>query len=382
MGRSIVVLGALAGVVLPLAAAPSTSAAEPLFDDPVVYPNGPLGGGESHRTVVARDLDGDGDLDLAFSDTARGQVHVMFGDGLGGFAAPTAYSSGGLLPGGIDAADLDGDGDLDLLVANSGSSALALLANDGDGGFAPGATVATTPDPTGVHAGDVDGDGRMDVVAHSATAIPGVTVWLGNGDGTLHKAQQVPTGLVFVTSLGVADLDDDGLLDLIAGDATLGFYPMLGRGDGTFDKAGLVRVGGGHEDLTVADVDDDGIADVVVGEVSRNKVKVFLGRGDGTFLAPIASTVNPDRALLPPTFLVAVTAEDWDRDGDLDLALSGGTDEHVYVMLGDGTGSFSTVEAHDVGAVARTLTAGDVNHDGCADLVVAASGEVDVLTCR
>ncbi len=376
MPRTIAVVAALA--TAPVLVNAPASATPPIFGPPVEYANGPLGGGESHRTLRAHDLDGNGSLDLAFTDTVASVVRIALNDGVGGYAAQATYPSGGTGPEGLDVADFDNDGDADLIVANTVTSNVAILLNDGAGHFGTAGVTTATLAPTNVLVGDFNGDGNIDVSAHGIPAVPGVTVWLGNGDGTLGAARVIPTGLVFVTSHEVGDLNGDGRLDMVAGDAALGFYPMFGRGDGTFKVGRLVSVPLGHEDLTMADVDGDGVEDVIVGEVGSNRVKTYLGRGDGTFRSPIASTVNLS-AGLPPTFLVAVAAADFDQDGYLDLALSGGTDQRLYLMRGDGAGSFTTVETHDVGAVIRTIAVGDLDGDGRTDLAAAGSGEVDVF---
>src|SRR4029453_18965626 len=80
-------------------------------------------------------------------------------------------------------ADLNGDGHLDLLFTNYISDNVSVLFGDGNGGFTPQPAVAVTNGPREVAAGDLDGDGDIDFVA-SNYAANSVSVRLNNGNGT------------------------------------------------------------------------------------------------------------------------------------------------------------------------------------------------------
>ena len=64
-----------------------------------------------------------------------------------------------------------------------------------------------------------------------------------------------------------------------------------------------------------------------------------------------------------------MTLADLNSDGDLDLAVSGDIDRTLHIMLGDGTGRFTTTESHLV-QIGRTIIADDFNHDRRPDLAV------------
>ena len=82
--------------------------------------------------VIARDLDGDTNMDLAVANAGEGTVSVLTHFSRDSFAAQTIHKVG-RFPGGLASGDLDGDGDLDLVAASMGST--SVLNNSGNGSF-------------------------------------------------------------------------------------------------------------------------------------------------------------------------------------------------------------------------------------------------------
>ena len=88
------------------------------------------------EAIVAADLDGDSDPDLAIPDTLDRDVRILKNSGSGNFVEPsTSPLSTGKGMEGIVAADLDGDGDRDLAAAGGGSrdGRVVILKNNGSG---------------------------------------------------------------------------------------------------------------------------------------------------------------------------------------------------------------------------------------------------------
>lgn len=115
--------------------------------------------------------------------------------------------------------------------------------------------------------------------------------------------------------------------------------------------------------------------------------------GGNATLAPVTSstlpqTVNaiPVDGFTKPTVYPAglgpyfMAAADFNRDGKLDLVVADRDSAAVYVLLGNGDGTFLAAVKYDAGTRAWSLAVGDVNGDGKADVVVAdASKTVSVL---
>ena len=146
--------------------------------------------------------------------------------------------------------DFNGDGKLDLAISgvnqfSSNTAAVYLLAGKGDGTFQAPTLVLSSSGS--LAAADVNGDGKPDLAL--ATSIDPATcqVYLGNGDGTFSDPKNYGIS-VGPASAGpsIADLNNDGKLDIAAGAV------LLGNGDGTFHGIPL----GGTSPPTAAVVGD------------------------------------------------------------------------------------------------------------------------------
>src|SRR6185369_13645022 len=190
----------------------------------------------------------------------------------GSFQPNHLLLSVGQTPLSVAAGDFDGNGALDLVTANNSSGTLSLLLNNGDGSFRPRIDLAVGAAPRAVAVGDFNGDGRLDVVTAQQLSDT-VSVLLGNGDGTFARP------LVFAASgqnftpqsLALGDINGDGKLDLVI--KSVSFLDsdafqvgvLLGRGDGTF-QAPLLGAAqpGGSGDLALGDFNNDGRLDAAV----------------------------------------------------------------------------------------------------------------------
>jgi uncharacterized protein (TIGR03437 family) len=349
---------------------------------PAMYPSG----------IAATDLNGDGFPDMVVAD---GFLSVLLRNPGVDFTAPVEYNlQSGSLAASVAVADLNGDGHTDVVSAgaplggsNSGTVDVVLGKGDGTlgqqhsyaiGGYAGG----EFGPPSGVVIGDFNGDGKPDVAAgfQGASGGPtagGVSVLLGNGDGTLRPAVNYATGSFSVLSTVAGDFNGDGKLEIAAAGAAQAGYStpgalaiLVGKGDGTFQNAALTQVGspaGTPVALAAGDINRDGKLDLVatVWDVNLTpSIVVLLGNGDGTFRQ---STLAP----LPP-FLsgTALVLTDLNGDGNPDLVIGGG--EAVY-LAGNGDGTFQSGMYFSSGTTAAAFAAADWNQDGVAGLAIAVN---------
>lgn len=338
-------------------------------------------------SIVAGDVDGDGDMDLAVGHQEQ-TVSVLRNAGDGTFPDVVAHTDlfppqGGTSYGSVAIADGDGDGDLDLFYTNTRAGQPAILdgyvvhlVNDGLGGFTRAADIPAT---AGVDliADDVDGDAWPDlvVVEHSARVGDGPHVLFNDGAGGFGESVQVSAGQgTFAVAL--ADADQDGDPDLLTTDRySMAVTVHENLGGGAFPEVPLSVTDGTAVRTDAGDVDGDGDLDVFVsgesfgvpGALSRN-------RGDGTFEAPVSYTHSTTYG----RGVSRAKLRDLDGDGDLDLLYNGAhTDFHdgynFYTAANDGTGTFGPI----VQWVISTCGNGDVN---AFDL--DEDGDLDVINCE
>jgi hypothetical protein len=259
-------------------------------------------------TVAIGDFNNDGNADVIAVDGTN-KVYEYLGSKSGQLHLQATFSS--TQPAPIDsvaAADVNHDGKIDLLFACSDAVSscsdqnLHVWFGNGTGGFTvgPSSPILTFGSPSAapqLSVGDFDGDGNADVLIQGASmfAIAAQVVY---GDGAGHFTA-TPSFAEF-SSLGVADVNGDGRMDLITAP-----YDISPNGQ----QYNLIRIYYGNANRTftthqitlasctlgsppaVADLNGDGINDIVVvegpdcnkGHVSPDTVNVLLGNANGTY---------------------------------------------------------------------------------------------------
>ncbi len=230
------------------------------------------------------------------------------------------------------------------------------------GSFDTGGTV-----PFGTVVADFNGDGVPDVATANSNFTSGgngsISVFLGNGDGTLQDALTYRTTGPNTRVLAVADFNGDGNLDLAAVNWDNNVSVFLGNGDGTFQPPdNLGGAGLTPHSITTADFNGDGIPDLAWTNFATNTVSVLLGNGDGSFRQPVNFSVGA-----APRFVVP---GDFDGDGNIDLAVANQNSSNVSILLGNGDGTFQKTVNYQVGRTPYSMAVGDLNGDGAQDLVV------------
>ena len=319
-----------------------------------------------------------------------------------GFKAATAYPSGGYGNSSLAVADVNGDGYPDLIVAHASchdcsSGEVSVLLGKGDGAFQAAVSYPAGIEAYAVAIADLNDDGKLDVVvANGCQTTPdpncnnggGVSVLLGNGDGTFQAPVSYSSGGYGADSVAVADVNGDGHLDIVVvnycqnssncnvdGEVSV----LLNKGDGTFQAGASYDSGGTYgQAVAIGDVNGDGYPDLIVanagpcGHCASGGLSVFLGNGDGTFQPPVFF----DSGALTNSTSVAIA--DVNGDGHPDLIVgafcltwptcnNGGI---VSVLLNNGDGTFQTAVTYGSGGdYVYAVAVADVNGDGKPDLV-------------
>ncbi|MGA8214222.1 MAG: FG-GAP-like repeat-containing protein [Candidatus Sulfotelmatobacter sp.] len=350
----------------------------------------------SYPTIeVTADFNGDGIPDLAILSTNNTityggpfTVTILFGKGDGTFTTgPTVQPAGVQVYPTMIGGDFNGDGKADLAVLSYNGSSISyitVLLGNGDGTFAAPLTGQVyNQGPAGgdvilgtLVAADFNGDGKLDLaVVGDYVSAGGVTILLGNGDGTFAAAGPNLDPNAGFALIATGDFNGDGIPDLVVpnyfedgGSPTI----FLGKGDGTFSGPMPVSFTLAYfpTSVVVGDFNGDGILDLAFSDL--NGVEIALGNGDGTFKETSASPIHV------PQELYSLQIGDFNRDGKLDLAGLDNYDDQIVLLLGAGDGTFAVTATTPVVSTSFVgpfqIAAADFNGDGVPDLAMLTKG--------
>ena len=177
--------------------------------------------------------------------------------------------------------------------------------------------------------------------------------------------------------IATGDFNGDGIVDLITTDQNHNVLLSLGNGDGTFASALKYAIVGQPDYVVVGDFNNDGNLDAIVTIFTNQQlapgIVVLLGNGDGTFRMPVSLAIGTSYDLGIPA------AGDLNHDGKLDLVLPGTNANGVFVLLGNGDGTFRPTVVYPAGTDPRVAQIGDFNGDHIPDIALCDSKSVAVL---
>lgn len=237
---------------------------------------------------------------------------------------PARQFTAGVFPQIAIPTDVDGDGVLDLLVPNKASNFLSFLKGNGQGSFAPAVNIA----------------------------LPGSNA----------------------VTAATADLDGDGIRDLVVGASTV-LYILPGLGAGAFGPGALIGAGGSVVSLALADLNADSKPDVIVAS-SSGSIAIHYGNGLGGFLAPIITSYG-----FQPQAHASLAVREINGDGIPDLAITNYTAGLTSVAYGTGLGFGARVD-YPVPANPWAVAVGDLNGDGFPELVTACRAPSNVVAVQ
>lgn len=285
------------------------------FQNPVQYSVG-----VSATYVTVADFNNDKKLDVLVSTQPvgplyQGTIKILLGRGDGTLKSPittTITSFQGITPF-VAVGDFNADGKLDVATGNaivySGGTTdgnVIVLFGKGDGTFRPPLATGVSFQPVYLTAGDFNRDGKTDLAVvetvyaenqlHQLCSSERIGALLGTGDGKFkvsanmslpHAPCRFPAPRnPYAPNVAVADLNNDGNLDLVApvvvpnpsivAGQSPAIWTFLGNGAGTFQFPQLFDLATEPSWLGVADFNGDRLPDVALANSSTNNASIFL----------------------------------------------------------------------------------------------------------
>lgn len=310
------------------------------------------------HSVLAADLDGDGDIDAAATDYVDGVIPWYENDGAGNFTVRLLEDSlAGAYPSHVD--DVDGDGDADVLAGGYLADTYTWYRQEGGGAFTRFAIDNAADGAHSIITIDLDGDGDADLLTADQDA--GAINWYENDSMENFSRRLIDNTATGAKRAAAADLDGDGDNDILAAsklDNTIAWF--RNDGGGMFIQQFIDLEAEGARTVIPVDVDGDGDPDALAASRADDTIAWYENDGVGNFTRrPIDE--GADGAY-------GVFAVDVDFDNDVDI-FSAVRNVHTVAL-------YTQVRAHAAQATAGgslvldgTLLAAEDPDDSPAGLV-------------
>lgn len=280
----------------------------------------------------------------------------------------------------LDVADFDDDGGVDVAVIDNFSSAKIFKNSQGIPGQAIALTSLTVQGTTyaagyNLIALDIDGDGKIDLNSG------GGLLQNTSTSGTISFANSVGSAASGFTASSSADFNKDGKIDLVFTGGNIQVYENLSR-NGAFTSNGSLfqNFGGGAINLTIpststgvvaADFDNDGFDDIISVNSSTSNSTYYLNNqiAGGISSSSFSFLGNYSVSGLQP---YDVTANDFDGDGKIDIAITYYNSSFVSVLLNNSSLGDISFIGTDVPVANKgyKITSQDLDGDGKVEIVV------------
>jgi hypothetical protein len=284
----------------------------------------------------------------------------------------TSYTTGAG-PMAVKIADLNNDSFLDVVVANLNGNTTSILLGYGNGSFQWHSDLwnGLNAGTNGIAIDDINHDNHLDIVVVNRKA-SNIGVFLGEGYGNFSKQVTFSTGNGSTPAgLALGDLNNDNFLDVVVTDHENDkLHVFFGRGDGTFLQKLTLFTGNysGPYLVLIKDFNSDNRSDIAVGCGDGNNIGIFLSNGTGTFSEEMKYNIESGP--------YALDVADFNGDGIVDIVSGNYNSNDTTILFGHIDGTFTKQKSFSTGidSLPYAVLSKDFNRDNIQDLIVANSG--------
>ena len=348
--------------------------------------------------IALGDIDGDGKLDVVVANSGSGDIRIMRNTSVAGgltgssFVTPGVSYPAGIAPTGVALGDLDGDGDLDIAVSDTVSGKVFVWRN----GSTPGAIDSTSMSSFavgnrtfGLYINDIDINGKPEIFV-ARKDVDSISILRNTSTGILSfekTSYSTGVGSNPVEVRAQADIDGDGQLDVVtvnSGNSRSSVFLNGGSFPGTIvlGTSSSWILGSGATSFVLTDLDGDDKLDIV----SANKGGSVSLLRNASSIGSTSFSAKVDIGAGSAPF--SINLADLDGDGKPDLVVTNRSVDSISVLRNTATsGAFSTSTLaapvrFSVGTSPSGVALGDVDGDGKPEIVVANQGSDNVSVLR
>ncbi|CAF1150131.1 unnamed protein product [Adineta steineri] len=336
------------------------------------------------RSIAVADLNNDHHMDIVVANSGTNTIGVFISNNNNNsnetFSIQQTYSTEPQTrPYSIVIADFNNDIYLDIAVANFGTNSISIFIGNINSTYNSQRVFSTHSfRPWFISVGDFNNDHYSDL-AVVFYGTDNIGIYLGIGNGSFQNAIIYLTGYDSLPySLAISDFNNDNQLDIVVANyGTNNIEIFFGCGNGTFVNQTIYTTT--HQSnpasISVGDFNGDQLLDIVVANHGQGNIGIFLCHSNGTF--GMQTTWNIDSKSRPQFVSVGYIT----NDTYLDVVVVDSENDRIYIIPGNGDGSFATISTFDLisGSQPSMIAVVDFDHDNQSDIIVVNHGTNNVL---
>lgn len=331
----------------------ATASQAPIIEPIAFRPAANYTTGRRPQPVITRDFNRDGHLDIAAASNLDSTLSVYLGNGDGTFQNPVNHAIG-LYAWGMDACDLDHNGYPDLVVTTDDTGSIYTLKGSPNG-FQPATRINAPLYPTSILCRDINGDQNADLIVASV-GTNSLSMFLGNGDGSFQLPATSYANFSQPQYMAMADLDGNGIDDVVATSSNSNFMGILYGTLGGFEPVRLYDIGGLSGGVVLRDFNMDGRTDIAISYSASSNIRAFMNQGSRTFQGSALCPVGRS-----PFTIVTGNFSATQSSG---IAVANINSGSVSVLAANASGVFGPAHNLTAGAQPWGLASGDFDGDG------------------